>query len=84
MKLLMESFSLAEALQTTASLSRHKKDGADGLDNDCIKDYQALLAPALVTIGSDILQGRAPPASFLEGLIIPLQKKGGLEDAMDY
>ena len=83
-ELLMEPFSLAEVLQAIASLSRHKAAGADGLSNDFIKDFQALLAPALVTIGNDILQGRTPPASFLEGLIIPLRKKGDSEDAMDY
>ena len=77
-------FSLAEVFQATASLSRHKAAGADGLNNDFIKDYQALLAPALVTIGNDILQGRMPSASFLEELIIPLRKKGDSKDAMDY
>ena len=49
-ELLMEHFSLAEVLQATTSLSRHKTAGADGLNNDFIKDYQALVAPALVTI----------------------------------
>ena len=46
----MEPFSLAEVLQVTASLSRHKAAGADGLNNGFINDYQALLARALVTI----------------------------------
>ena len=80
----MEPFSLAEVLQATASLSRHKVAGADGLNNDFIKDHQALLAPALATIGNYILQGRTPPASFLEGLIILLRNNKDSEDAMDY
>ena len=83
-ELLMDPFLLAEVLQATALLSRHKAAGEDGLSNDFIKDFQALLAPALVTIGNDILQGRTPPDFFLEGLIIPLRKKGDSEDAMDY
>ena len=73
-ELLMDPFLLAEVLQSTALLSRHKAAGADGLNNDFIKDFQALLAPALFTIGNDILQGRTPPASFLKRQIIPLQK----------
>ena len=47
------------------------------------KDYQGLLAPALAKIGNDILQIRTPLAFFLEGQIIPLQKKGYPKDAMD-
>ena len=83
-ELLMDPFLLAEVLQATALLSRHKAAGEDGLSNDFIKDFQALLAPALVTIGNDILQERTPPASFLKRQIIPLQKNGDSEDAMDY
>ena len=74
-ELLMEPSSLAEVLSATTSLSRHKAAGADGLSKYFIKDYQALLASALVTIGNDILQGQTPPVSFLEELIIPLWKK---------
>ena len=68
---LMSPFSLLEVIQ-----ARHKAAGPDGLNNDFLKDYQALHAPTLVTIGNELLHGRSPPASFLEGLIIPLRKRG--------
>ena len=38
-ELLMEPFSLAEVLEATTSLFRHISAGADGLNNDFIKDY---------------------------------------------
>ena len=43
-----------------------------------------LLAPALVNMSNELMQGRSPPASFLEGLIMPLRKKRYSKDAMDY
>ena len=64
-ELLMEPFSLAEVLQAIASLSRHKAAGEDGLSNDFIKDFQELLAPALVTIGTTYCRdGRHLPPSW--------------------
>ena len=81
---LMMPISLSEVMTAIRALDRHKAAGPDGLNNDFLKDFQALLAPALVTIGNELLQGRTPPHSFLEGLIIPLRKKGDSMDAMDY
>ena len=83
-ELFMEPFLLAEVLQAITSLFRHKAAGENGLNNEFIKDCQALLVTALVSIRNDILQARTPPASFLKGLIIPLRKKGDFEDTMDY
>ena len=42
------------------------------------------MAPAIVAIGNELLQGSLPPASFLEGLSISLRKQGDSDDAMDY
>ena len=81
---LMMPISLSEVMTAIRALDRHKAAGPDGLNNDFLKDFQALLAPALVTIGNELLQGRTPPHSFLEGLIIPLRKKGDSMDAVDY
>ena len=77
-ELFKEPFLLAKVLQAITSLFRHKAAGENGLNYEFIKDCQALLAPALVSMG------RTPPASFLKGLIIPLRKKGDFEDTMDY
>ena len=81
---LMMPITLTLVITAITVLDRHKAAGPDGLNNDFLKDFQALLGPALVTIGNELLQNRAPPKSFLEGLIIPLQKKGDSIDAMDY
>ena len=42
------------------------------------------MVPAIVTIDNELLHGGRPPQSFLEGLIIPLRKRGDSADAMDY
>ena len=81
--LLMDHITLDEVLATIALLNSHKAAGSDGINNEFL-NFQALLAPALVNIGNELLQGSTPPASFLEGLIIPLRKKGDSKDAMDY
>ena len=81
---LMMPKSLSEVMTAIRALDRRKAAGPDGLNNDFLKDFQALLASALVTIGNELLQGRTPPHSFLECLIIPLRKKSDSMDAMDY
>ena len=64
-ELLMEPFLFAEVVQATGSLSQHKAADADGLSNDFIKDFQELLAPALVTIGTTYCRdGRHLPPSW--------------------
>ncbi|KAG3167782.1 hypothetical protein PI126_g3633 [Phytophthora idaei] len=78
--ILMAPVTLQEVIDAISTLNRHK----DGLNNDLFKDAQALLAPAMVAISNEFLQGGTPPQSFLEELIIPLRKKGDSVDAMDY
>ena len=41
-----------EVIQAISVLQRHKVAGADGLNNDFFKDTQAMLVPAMVTIGN--------------------------------
>ncbi|KAE9036079.1 hypothetical protein PR001_g9006 [Phytophthora rubi] len=81
---LMAEITQEEVIKAIAALNRHKAAGADGLNNDFFKDAQAVLVPAMLAIGNELLKGGGPPASFLEGLIIPLRKKGDSDDAMDY
>ncbi|KAE9299141.1 hypothetical protein PF008_g23329 [Phytophthora fragariae] len=81
---LMQEITQEEVILAIRSLNRHKAAGPDGLNNDFFKDYQALLVPAMVAIGNELLKGGDPPPSFLEGLIIPLRKKGDSDDAMDF
>jgi hypothetical protein len=73
-----------EVIEAIAALSRHKAAGGDGLNNDFFKDHQAPLVSAMVAIGNKLLQGGEPPKSFLEGLILPLRKKGDSADAMNF
>ncbi|CAH0474160.1 unnamed protein product [Peronospora belbahrii] len=42
------------------------------------------MAPTMVTLGIELLKGGEPPESFLEGLIIPLRKRGDSHDAMEF
>ena len=51
----MDHITLDEVLAAIASLNRHKAAGSDGINNDFLKDFQALLAPALVNIGNKII-----------------------------
>ena len=81
---LLQPICLDDVVAAIAGLHRHKAAGPDGLNNDFYKDNQAILAPAMVILGNELLNGKDPPPSFLEGLIIPLRKKGDSVDAMDY
>ena len=56
-ELLLRSFTDAEVLSAIVSLLKHKAAGHDGLNNDVYKDTAALMAPALVQISNQILQG---------------------------
>ncbi|POM70978.1 RxLR effector candidate protein [Phytophthora palmivora] len=44
---------------------------------------QEVMTPVLTKVGNEILQGKEPPPSFLDGLGIPL-KNGDSTNAMDY
>jgi hypothetical protein len=81
---LMQEITRGEVIQAFTELNHHKAAGPDGLNNDFYKDTQAILVSVMVVIGNEILQGGEPPPSFLEGLIIPLRKKGDSVDAMDF
>ena len=81
---LLQPVSLAGVVTAITGFNLHKAAGPDGLNNDSYKDTQAILAPAMVIIGNELLQGRDPPPSFVEGFIILLRKKGDSVDAMDY
>ena len=73
-----------EVVQAISALDRHKEAGADGLYNEFFKDTQAVMVPAIVALGNELLRGGKPPPSLFEGLTIPLRKRGDSGDAMDY
>ena len=81
---LLRPITEAEVLYVVKVLSRHKAAGQDRLNNDYYKETSALIVPAMVIIINQILDGADLPPSFLTALIIPLQKKGDSDDAMDY
>ena len=76
---LIQVILLDEVIQAITALQRHKA----GLNNDFFKDTQAVLVPAMITIMNELLAGGKPPPFFLQGLILPLRKKGDSADAMD-
>ena len=81
--LLLADITLEEVLVAITLINRHKATGPDELNDDFLKDFQVLLAPALVNI-TNYCRDALPPASFLEGLIIPIRKRGYSQDAMAY
>ena len=70
-------------LSAVYGLSLHKAASEDGLNNDINNDTSALLLPALVVISNEIINGANLPSSFRAALIIPQQKKGDSDSAMD-
>ncbi|OWZ11839.1 Reverse transcriptase precursor [Phytophthora megakarya] len=73
-----------EVVESIRALNREKAAGPDGLNNDFYIDMEDVMAPILTRVGNAILNGERPPQTFLEGLIIPLRKKGDSTSAMDY
>ena len=67
---------MAEVVTAITALNLYKAAGYDGLNNDFYKETQAILVPAMFSFRNELLQGRDPPPSFLESLIISLHKKG--------
>ncbi|KAG3022251.1 hypothetical protein PC121_g6546 [Phytophthora cactorum] len=58
--ILMAPVTLQEVIDAITALNRHKSAGPDGINNDLFKDAQALLAPAMVAIRNELLQGGTP------------------------
>lgn len=73
-----------EVLRAIDTMAQHKAPGLDQLPNDLFKDCGEQLAPWLVPQFSDTLSGVNMPASFSEGLVIPLRKNGDSNYALDY
>ena len=73
--LLLQEILPEEVIQAIKALNRHKAAGADGLNNDFFQDTQAVMVPALVAIGNDLLTGGEPPTSFLQGWLSHSGKK---------
>ena len=73
---LLQPVCMAEVVTARTGLNQHKEAGPDGLKYDFYEDSQTILEPAMVILGNELLTGKDPPPSFLEGLIIPLCKMG--------
>ncbi|OWY91534.1 Reverse transcriptase precursor [Phytophthora megakarya] len=71
----MQEVTQDEVVRGIASLNRQKAARPHGRNNDLLKDAQALLVPVVLGIANELLKGVQPPSSFLDDLIIPLQKK---------
>ena len=80
---LLRPISEAKVLLAVYGLSLHKAASEDGLNNDINNDTSALLLPALVVISNEIINKANLPSSFRAALIIPQQKKGDSDSAMD-
>eukprot|EP00644_Phytophthora_capsici_P008774 jgi/Phyca11/131860/e_gw1.118.5.1 len=73
-----------DLLEAINGLQRHKAAGADGLNNDFYLDLAPVMVPRLAVVCNEILQGQAPPESFLQAVVVPLRKKGDSSNALDY
>lgn len=74
----------AEVATALSSLARHKAPGPDQIPNDFFVDCRSELVPWLTPMFNRVLQGKETPASFAEGMIIPLRKNGDFDYALDY
>lgn len=67
-----------------AGLQRHKAGGEDGVNNDFYSDLAGTMAPRLVEVCNDLLQGKPQPDSFLKAIVVSLRKKGYSPNTLDY
>ncbi|KAJ8522205.1 hypothetical protein ON010_g17727 [Phytophthora cinnamomi] len=82
--MLMAPIDEEEMMQAVRSLQRHKSGGPGVLNNDFYIDLAGVVISELVEVCNAMLEGKAPPASFLQGTVVPLRKKGDSDNAMDY
>ncbi|TYZ58091.1 hypothetical protein PybrP1_001413 [[Pythium] brassicae (nom. inval.)] len=73
-----------EAAAAIRALLRHKAPGPDQLPNGFFADCKNVLISWLTPLFNKIKAGGPMPASFVEGLIIPLRKIGDFDNALGY
>ena len=78
------NFSQNEILQSIKQLKTNKSGGPDELINEFFIHGKHVLAPVLCNLFNKIFECGVFPEEWSEGYIIPLHKKGNLNDAENY
>ena len=66
----MTTISLNEVITAIKDLNRHKAAGTDGINNDFSEDTQAVMAPAMVAMGNELLRVGNLLHSFWKGSLL--------------
>ena len=78
------SFTLDEILKAIGQLKANKSSGPDMLINEFLMNGKHVLAPTLVNLFNKIFENGHFPENRSEGFVIPLHKKGSINDAENY
>ena len=78
------SFTLDEILKAIGQLKANKSSGPDMLINEFFMNGKNVLAPTLVNLFNKIFENGHFPDTWSEGFVIPLHKKGSINDAENY
>ena len=75
---------IEEVADTVNSFVMSKSPGLDGVTNDILKKSSVIIVPLLCNIFNKILECKYFPKEWSEALIIPLHKKGKVNDPSNY
>ena len=73
-----------EVLKALTGLSRCKRGGLDDLINEMFMDSKEILLPHITKIFDYIFNNSVYPQNWLNGIIVPIPKKGDLTDPKNY
>lgn len=78
------NFSQEEILKAIHQLKTNKSAGPDKLINEFFIHGKAVLVPTLVTLFNKLFENEYFPEEWSEGYVIPLHKKGSINDVENY
>ena len=73
-----------EVLKALTGLSRCKSGGLDDLIDEMFMDSKEILLPHIAKLFNYIFNNSVYPQNWLNGIIVPIPKKGDLTDPMNY
>jgi exonuclease III len=79
-----KDFTLEDVLTAISSLKTGKSGGEDRLISEIFKECKDLLSPALCRLFNFMLATTTYPESWSKGIIIPVPKKGDINDINNY